>query len=221
MNAALDTLRQNPAFWGARAREAVPTGYDALDGLLPDGGWPVGALTEVYPTREGVGEHRLLLPCLARLTQEGRWAVWVSPPHRLYGPALAAAGIELARVLVVPAPTSNERWWAAEQALRSGACGAVLVWGDDAAPTGLRRLQLAAEKGRSLGFLFRLPRSADHPSPAALRLSVEPTPRGPSVRVLKGQGGHGRGTVLTEPGCATPSAALPRPEAAPGARRAP
>lgn len=214
MNSALETLRQHPAFWGGRERDVVATGYDALDGVLPDGGWPVGALTEIVPVREGMGELRLLMPCLARLTRESRWVAWVSPPHRLYGPALAASGVELSRVLVVSTSVPEKRWWAAEQALRSRACGAVLVWGDDAGPTGLRRLHLAAEKGKNLGFLFRSARTASQPSPAALRLSVGAAPAGLAVRILKGQGSLGRGVVLADPVQRAALSSFPRSAAA-------
>ena len=38
-----------------------------------------------------------------RQSAAGRSLAWIAPPHRPYAPALAAAGIDLARVLVVTA----------------------------------------------------------------------------------------------------------------------
>ena len=62
--------------------------------------------------------------------------------------------------------------WSAEQCLRSGSCGAVLGWLRHADYTQLRRLQLAAESGEALAFLFRPAAAAAKASPAALRLQL-------------------------------------------------
>src|SRR5512142_2015674 len=122
MNPALSRLLSHPALWrgGDCAPEpaSVATGFSALDAVLPGGGWPRGALTEVLLEREGIGELRLTLPALVRLQAEGRSVVWVSPPHRPYAPALAAAGLDLARLVVVRGCTAAESLWAYEQALR-------------------------------------------------------------------------------------------------------
>jgi cell division inhibitor SulA/protein ImuA len=64
--------------------------------------------------------------------------------------------------------------WAHEQALRSGACEMALAWLPRASPRAIRRLQLAAEQGRSLGVLYRSQRFASDPSPAMLRVLLEP-----------------------------------------------
>jgi len=191
MNSALDTLRQHPALWGGqKERETLSTAFPALDDLLPGGGWPLGALTEILLPREGVGELRLIMPALARLSREGRWLAWVAPPHLPYAPALAAWEVRLSRVLLVQAPVASDRLWAAEQALRSGACGAVLTWLQECEDRALRRLQLAAERGSCWGILFRPLRFADRPSPAALRLQMGAEPGGLAVQILKGRGGR-------------------------------
>jgi hypothetical protein len=168
----------------------LPTGFSALDASLPGGGWPLGALTEVLPAAPGVGEIGLLLPALSRLSREGRWLAWIDPPHIPYAPALAAAGVDLSRLVTVRPECPEDALWAAEQALGSGAPGAVLMW-PPAAPgamsdKALRRLQLAAERGRAWGILFRPPRAEAVPSPAALRLAVLPAAEtGIEVRVFK------------------------------------
>ena len=51
--------------------------------------------------------------------------------------------------------------WAMEQALRSGACSAVLGWAAPCELQALRRLQLAAEQSRCLAVLFRRQRDAN------------------------------------------------------------
>lgn len=202
MNTALDSLLHHPGIWrgdqrAQAATDVVPTGFAELDELLPGGGWPRGALTEILVEREGIGELRLLLPALARLSQGSGWLAWVAPPHVPYAPALAATGLGLKRLLVAQAQSAGDAWWAAEQALRSGACDAVLAWLRTPDERRMRRLQLAAETGRAWGVLFRPARAAQDRSPAALRLRLEPVANGLAVHILKRRGGPvGRPVVL-------------------------
>ncbi|MFO1407282.1 MAG: translesion DNA synthesis-associated protein ImuA [Steroidobacteraceae bacterium] len=193
---ALDDLLRHPGLWRAREQPGaapgpatLPTGYAALDRALPGGGWPRQGLVEILADRCGVGELSLLVPALAALCDGGGagWLALVAPPYQPYAPALAARGIPLAHVLVVRAASAE---WAMEQALRSGACGAVVGWSASRDRAVLRRLQLAAETSSSLAVLFRASASAADPSPAVLRLVLEPGARGLDVRVLKSRGGR-------------------------------
>lgn len=163
-----------------------PTGHAELDAALPGGGWPEAALSELLVTLPGLGELRLLWPTLARLTAAGERVVLVGPPHLPYPPAWQAAGIDLCRLSLVRA-SGRDALWAAEQCLRSGSCGAVLCWPQRADDKSLRRLQVAAETGRSLAFAYRPLSEALNPSPAALRLTIENRP--PQLRILKCRGG--------------------------------
>jgi hypothetical protein len=84
--------------------------------------------------------------------------------------------------------TPDDQLWAVEQALRSGSCGAVLVWPQRIAPRQLRRLQLAAEAGQALGIVFR-PLEAQHQhSPAALRILLSAAANGLQLDILKCRG---------------------------------
>jgi cell division inhibitor SulA len=78
--------------------------------------------------------------------------------------------------------------WSAEQCLRSGSCGAVLSWMQQADYTQLRRLQLAAESGDALAFLFRPARAAAKASPAALRLQLHADAGHVDIEILKCRG---------------------------------
>ncbi|WP_324781187.1 translesion DNA synthesis-associated protein ImuA [Thiobacillus sedimenti] len=194
MNPSLESVLQHPGIWrGDRraqtAEAALPTGFAALDALLPGGGWPRGALTELLLARQGIGELRLLMPALAQLPETDGWLAWVAPPYVPYAAALAAAGIDLKRLVVAKPPTEADAWWTAEQALRSGACGALLAWLRAPDERRMRRLQLAAETGHAWGVLFRHARAAHERSPAALRLLLEPAADGLAVHILKRRGG--------------------------------
>ena len=178
----------------AQATAATPSGFAELDAELPGRGWPAGCLTEIMPQHEGIGELRLLGPALARLAAQGRWLAWIAPPHLPYAPALAAAGIDLARLFIVRTQKRQDTLWAMEQALRSNACGAVLAWPERIRYPELRRLQIAAEGSQALALLFRPPAAANESSPAALRLKLETAQGGIAVRILKR-----RGAVLARP----------------------
>ncbi|MGA8049494.1 MAG: translesion DNA synthesis-associated protein ImuA [Burkholderiales bacterium] len=167
---------------------AVPTGFAALDRELPGGGWPSGALTEILGLHEGVGELQLVLPALVKLSRRGRRIVWLAPPHLPYAPALAAAGIDLAQLSVVRAPGRRDALWAAEQVLRAGSCDALIAWFRDIRYPELRRLAVAAETSRVFCALFRRPEVAPEPSPACLRIALEPVHGGITVRLLKRRG---------------------------------
>ncbi len=173
---ALDTLLAARTLWHAGrsaviAADGEPTGHEALDALLPQGGWPRRALTELLLPADGVGELALLLPTLARMTQAGSTVALIAPPYIPYAPAWQAAGVELALLEIVEA-TPRDALWAFEQCLRSGACAAVLGWPVQADGPALRRLQVAADSGECLGFALRDRRHAANPSAAALRVEA-------------------------------------------------
>jgi hypothetical protein len=194
-------LQRRPDLWRgnsipAAAPAGEPTGFAALDTLLPWGGWPPGALSELLCPQTG-GAFPLVLPALVGLSREPRWLLLVDPPLLPYAPALAAAGVDLGRLLVATA--GNAAAWTAEQGLRSGACSAVLLWGGRWQGAGLRRLQLAAETGGARAMLFRGPGAARDHSPAALRLLVEPLPTGLGIRVLKQRGGRAGARLDLDP----------------------
>lgn len=192
MTEALDNLLKHPRIWRATGDPAPPrgltTGFPALDAVLPGGGWPAGALTEILHGQAGVGELRLVLPALARLSRAGRWVVFIAPPNLPYAPALAAAGVDLRHLLLVHPRTDQEGLWAVEQALRSGTCSAVLAWPGPLDSAALRRLQLAAESGDAWGVLFRDLQQAAQPSPAALRLTVGQDTDGNRLDLFKCRG---------------------------------
>lgn len=188
---AIDALLHQRHVWKGQPAplppSAQPTGHAALDAVLPTGGWPEAALSELLIPVDGVGELQLLWPALARLSQAGERIVLVAPPYIPFAPAWQAAGIELRQLQVVEAGSPRDALWAVEQCLRSGSCGAVLCWPLAADDRALRRLQVAAESGRTLAFAIRPLTAARNPSPAALRIAIDARPA--QLRVLKCRGG--------------------------------
>lgn len=211
MTDALENLLKNPRIWRGQAQtepagwQGLASGYPKLDRHLPGGGWPPHALTEILLDHYGTGELELLMPALARLSQpredaiEGReagWIAWIAPPFEPYPPALEQWGVNLSRVLIVRPRQAAEALWAAEQALSSGNCAAVLLWSERLDDTASRRLQLAAESGKSWAIAFRPLKSLALPSAAALRIRLETGQNGTDIGIVKSRGG--RPTVVRD-----------------------
>jgi len=195
MKAAVAQLLQFPGVWrGGELEHAlhpvVATGHAALDAELPGGGWPVGTLSEVLHDGMGIGEVSFLMGALARAAGGSRLLAWVNPPYLPYAPALAQAGIALPLCLVVRPANREDALWAAEQALKSGACGAVMLWMERFAEeyAWLRRLQMAAEAGRSMALLFRSTIAEKHSTPSHLRVVLSRDDEGLKVRIPKRRG---------------------------------
>ena len=202
MSSPLDKLLANPRVWRGRdqagQQAGLASGYPELDRHLPGGGWPRESLTEILTEHYGIGELRLLMPALARLSTETSpqdftepgWIAWIAPPFQPYPPALQQCGIDLSRMLIVRPGGDSEILWSAEQALSSGTCAAVLLWPSMLDDQASRRLQLAAEKGHSWAIAFRPLAARRQPSAAALRLELHPGDKGSRVHILKSRGGR-------------------------------
>lgn len=85
---------------------------------------------------------------------------------------------------------NSELLWVAEQLLSSSAIAAVLLWPESVDRRDSRRLQLAAEKGRSLAMVFRPLRAATEVSAAALRIQLIPNESGTDIGILRSRGGR-------------------------------
>jgi hypothetical protein len=187
------------------ARAVIPTGFDELDSHLPGGGWPLGAITEIFVDGYGIGELGLLMPALAAVTKEdpakpAKWVAWIAPPFVPYAPALQQHGLNLDRVLMIhPTSGNKSRVWAIEQVVRSGSSAGVLAWiatggratqGTVADDVILRRLQLAAEDQGCWVLLFRPASASQQRSPAALRIRLSQAQAATRVHIFKCRGGR-------------------------------
>lgn len=210
--AALQSLLHRPDLWrgrdapAARSRPAVlPTGFAALDAALHHGGWPAHGLSELLC--EALCPLRLLLPALARASQEGL-VVLANPPAQPGAQAWAAAGIPLSRLLLLSAPAGRFALLrrACLEAASSDAAAALLLWlpRGERDPRLLRRLHRAAQQGRCWLVVIREPGFRQQSSPAPLRLQLTPeadtlqADAGMGVEILKQPGGWA-GQRLTLP----------------------
>ncbi|MBV8465017.1 MAG: translesion DNA synthesis-associated protein ImuA [Burkholderiales bacterium] len=194
MHSAIAEILKHPGIWrGDGFSQAHPdtlsSGHLQLDAVLPGGGWPQAAVSEIIARQAGCGELKLLLPALANLTQARKQVLLIAPPHIPYAPAWQAAGIDLRYLTWVDPESENDALWTMEQALREPDCGAVVAWFEHAvADRNCRRLQVAAETGGGCGFVLRQGRADNVVSPFGLRLAVEPAAGGVGVQVIKRRG---------------------------------
>ncbi|MEO0574984.1 MAG: translesion DNA synthesis-associated protein ImuA [Pseudomonadota bacterium] len=208
---SLDAVFESAGLWRANAlthtdAPVCSTGYPALDACLPGGGWPVAGLTELLSGQSGVGELRLLMPALAAMAgRQSGWIVWIAPPFLPNAPALLQWGLSPERMLVIHPRSPADAAWAAEQALASGTCIAVLLWADllerQATFTTRRRqpaismqqfsrrLQVAANTHRCWAIALRGEKARGEPSAAALRLYLDAHDGQRDVHLLKVRGG--------------------------------
>lgn len=181
----------HPSLWRASqlARGAgiyVDCGYAALSSELPGGGWPTGALTELLIQHHGTAELSLLQPALASLKQSQ--IVLLQAPYQPQVLALSELGLDISQLLWLRCHKHADALWAAEQILRSGSCGALLFWQNQVRTESLRRLHLAAQRGRTLFCMVRSPDYALAPSPAPLRLKIKPVVHGLQIDFIKRRG---------------------------------
>ena len=189
----------HPALWlghqlGRHAEAPHATGFALLDAQLPGGGWPRRALSELLLPHPGVGEVRLLAPCLTATQRAGRLVMLFDPPAALSAVALAQFGFDVAQLLVINTRArvvaGSDSLWALEQALKSGHVGAVLAWlPPRLSAERLRRLQIAAQAHDGPAFVLRDLNAVQRPTAAPLRLALRASGAdGLAVRVLKRRG---------------------------------
>ena len=177
---------------GLARANVTPTGHAALDRELPNHGWPHGGLIELLLQQSGIGELRLLQAALHALGDQ-RIAL-LQPPHIPHIAAWRAWGLSPQRLLWIRTKRQADALWSAEQVLRNGSCGALLLWQQTLRHESLRRLQLAAQGSDTLCWLLRPLSASDTASPAPLRIALRPLAGGAQLDILKRRG----------PQCASP-----------------
>jgi recombination protein RecA len=194
----------------ARAREdatvrVVASGFGELDALLPDGGFPRSAVTELSATHGLGASTRIALASIASAQAEARlrggesaWCAFLDPTSSLYGPGAKHMGIDLAKMLVVRPKPGAELGRVVSRVIASRVFSVVVVdtGGVPGASTSTslaswagitRRLALAAEEGDTSVLLLTHRESARPlPLPVAMRVELMEPARGRlSMRIGK------------------------------------
>ncbi|MBI1261913.1 MAG: hypothetical protein GC184_09325 [Rhizobiales bacterium] len=151
---------------GKDKAQTVDLGLPRMGVMLP--ALACGALHEVQAAdyrdmSASIGFAMALAVCCGRRFSSAPilWCESARPPFdmgHLYGPGLAAFGLDPARLILVAPASAVDLLWTMEEALRLGAFAAVFGEIDGRLPalslTATRRLQLAAEAGGRPAFLL-------------------------------------------------------------------
>lgn len=166
----------------AKPAGALPLGIPEIDGALPWGGLPRGALNEVFGAADGGGRQGPVFAAaigfaaaLAGRAGDGT-VLWCRRGRGLYGPGLAALGLDPGRLIVAHGRSETDILWAMEEGLRGAALAAVIGEVAGPGPVALRRLQLAAEAGDAVALLLHVGNAAEAPAPTATRWRVAAAP---------------------------------------------
>jgi protein ImuA len=179
------------------------SGCPALDRLLPQGGFPRGALI-VWLGPQGGGAGTLALLAAREATRPAGALVVLDRAKQFYPPAAAAWGLDLHRLMVVRPRTTRDAIWALDQVLRCRGVGAVWAPLERLDARSFRRLQLAAEASQCLAFLLRPPRLRGQPSWAEMQLLVAPSSQGSRggrrwrIELTRCRGAPGGGAIELE-----------------------
>jgi recombination protein RecA len=198
--------------WEADRAQSLPFGLRPLDDALPTGGLPRGAVVEIAAPRGLARATSIALSLCASAQAQARlrgaaattgaWCAWIDPTETLFAPAVAGAGVDLSRLLVVRPPhealarvavrVAASRAFAVLVADVAGVPGSLLRENLNRWPTIVRRLALAVTGSDTTVVLItdvQVARST--PLPVAMRLEIDRVDEERLiVRVAKDRRGH-------------------------------
>jgi protein ImuA len=180
-----ETLRRIEGDGDRRERPVLPFGATALDAALAYRGLRLDALHEVAGEGAGWGDDAAATLFIAGIVARSRGPVlWVVRTHDLFAPGLFQAGLDPARVLYAEARDDAEVLALMEDGLRHRGLAAVVGEARRVGMAASRRLQLAAEGGRTVALLLkRATRTGEDPlgapSAAVTRWRVASAPSAP------------------------------------------
>ncbi|MDB5673269.1 MAG: protein ImuA, partial [Sphingomonas bacterium] len=155
----LDTLRETLRAIegdGLKRRPVLPFNIAGVDDRIATGGLRLDALHEVAPGSPGMGDDAAATLFTAGVAARA-WGpvLWVVRRRDLFAPGLYQAGLSPERLLYAEANDDAELLALMEEGLRHRGLGAVIGEVKRASMANTRRLQLAAEGGRTIGLLMK------------------------------------------------------------------
>ena len=205
LRASLEWHAQRRARQAGWTRQFIPTGLTPLDTVLPHGGVPCGAITEIFSDGPGVGAMSLAMRMAAQcvgwhgqaeqvLCERGQTvrcpgenARWRERRHIIlldalgdfYPPAARQYGLAFDRLIVLRTRNTKDALWAVDQSLRCSAVAAVIAPLAQLDERDSRRLQLAAESSGGIGLILK-PAARRVKSFAVVQMLVESLPVHPT-----------------------------------------
>lgn len=212
MHDIIELLEHKRLIWrGNEPRKqlnVIPTGYPELDNKL-DGGLPKNGVIEIQ-TDLGIGELRLLKPFMQQHCND-RLIAFIQAPGSLCAEFLVSQGLDLNKVIILSPKTHKDALWAAEQCLKSGACGCVLLWQQNLEVHQAKRLQVACETGNSVQFIFKSKQPNVLSLPVSLSIALTAHQYGLEAKIIKRKGGWPQGAFHINMSTAWPRLTLKQP----------
>jgi protein ImuA len=130
----------------------------AINAAFPNGQFPLGAVHEFIckGAEEKVAAGGFISGILAALMKQGGVCIWITKLRTVFPPALLAFGIAPEKVIFIELAKEKDILWTMEEALKCEGLAAVVGDMSHLDFTASRRLQLAVEKSRVTGFIFRV-----------------------------------------------------------------
>lgn len=140
---------QNPQFWRNPVRATQPRREVTAQ--------PESTFTEIFCHHGGLNQLHLLVPTLAKLSQQQRWITFIAPPCLPNNAALKRAGVDTTKVRVVHTRSVTDYWHTLEETLANGLSSTVLAWPPHGEFNDTHReaLKSAAIDGQTQTFVFR------------------------------------------------------------------
>ncbi len=150
-----ESLR-NVAGDGLRRRPVLPFGIGAIDTKLATGGLRLDSLHEIAAAGPGPSDDAAATLFMAGIAARA-WGpvLWVVRRRDLFAPGLYQAGLAPERLIHAEAADDAELLALMEEGLRHRGLGAVVGEVKRAAIPNTRRLQLAAEGGKTIALLMK------------------------------------------------------------------
>ena len=135
----------------------LDVGLGPIRNAFPQAVFPLGAVHEfICEGDEGAAATiGFVSGIVAALMQRGGAVLWIGTACPVFPSALRAFGLRPEQVIFVALSREKDVLWAVEEALKCGSLAAVVGEVHHLDFTASRRLQLAVEKSKVTGFLFR------------------------------------------------------------------
>lgn len=156
----------------------VNLGFPSIEAAFPNGIFPVGCMHELVTdtVEDGGSGYGFLTFLLAKFMKQGSPALWVSRGQTVFPGALKAMGIDPQNIVFINLQKEKDILFCVQEALKCDQFTAVIAELRDIDFKQSRRLQLATEKSRVTGFIFRQGQRAVNSIAAVSRWQVNSLP---------------------------------------------
>jgi len=136
---------------------SIDINFPLLEHAFPNATFPTGAVHEfISSTQEGrAATSGFAAALMGKLMESGGACLWIGSAQTVFTPALQTFGAEPHKIIFVNINREKDKLWVMEEALKCERLAAVAGEIRDISFTDSRRLQLAVEKSKVTGFLFR------------------------------------------------------------------